>query len=233
MLKNEKVFAAALIMVGIIVLGCSIRSGLQSFADKERYVTVKGLAEKEVKADHVIMPFLYTEPGNSLEELYATIGAKNKKIMDFLLSHGISKDEITLSEPEVRDLSTNEYRENFNSRYMLTSVITLSTDKVDKAREIATSKLELIKQGVALQSDYAHQAIYQFTKLNEIKPKMIAEATRNAREAAQKFAEDSESKLGKIRSASQGQFSVDYRDEFTKHIQKVRVVTSVDYYLND
>ncbi len=93
---------------------------------------------------------------------------------------------------------------------------------------------ELLKQGIAIVAgDYQYQTTYEYTDLNSIKPEMIAEATKNAREAANKFAEDSDSKLGKIKTASQGQFSIEDRDQYTPYLKKVRVVSSIVYYLND
>jgi hypothetical protein len=90
--------------------------------------------------------------------------------------------------------------------------------------------VNLIDMGIVINNNYAS---YEFTGLNNIKPQMIENATKNARAAAEKFAKDSESKLGKIRNASQGVFSIDYRDENTPHIKKVRVVTTVDFALED
>ena len=93
---------------------------------------------------------------------------------------------------------------------------------------------ELLKQGIAISAgDYGSQVEYEFTSLNKIKPQMIEEATKNAREAAAKFAADSDSRLGKIKSAEQGYFSIENRDQYTPHIKKVRVVTSVNYFLEN
>ena len=119
-------------------------------------------------------------------------------------------------------------------RYNVTSVITITSDKVDQIRSLISSQGELLKQGVAVTSgDYRYNVQYEYTGLNKIKPQMIEEATKNARQAAEKFAEDSDSKLGKIRKAYQGQFSITDRDDNTPYIKKVRVVTTVDYSLED
>ena len=104
---------------------------------------------------------------------------------------------------------------------------------VEKVNALIKRQAELLKQGVALSNDYEYQTLYEYTGLNDIKPEMIAEATRNAREAAKKFAEDSESDLGKIKSATQGQFSIEDRDAYTPYIKNVRVVTYITYYLED
>jgi hypothetical protein len=94
--------------------------------------------------------------------------------------------------------------------------------------------VELGKQGIAISGEnYESKTVFLFTKLNDIKPVMIEEATKNARTVAEKFAQDSKSKLGRIRSASQGQFSIDDRDSNTPFIKKVRVVSTIQYYLSD
>jgi hypothetical protein len=119
-------------------------------------------------------------------------------------------------------------------RYNVTSILTVTSPKVDLVRKLNTSQSDLLKQGIAITGgDYRFQTQYLFTGLNEIKPQMIENATKNARVTAQKFAEDSNSKLGKIRTAYQGQFSITDRDANTPYIKNVRVVTTVDYYLND
>jgi hypothetical protein len=112
--------------------------------------------------------------------------------------------------------------------------MTVSSNKVDLVRKLMSQQGELLKQGVAISAnDYSNAVIYAFTKLNSVKPKMIEQATVNARAAAEKFAKDSESNLGKIKSADQGQISIEDRDANTPFIKKVRVVTSIEYYLKD
>jgi hypothetical protein len=119
-------------------------------------------------------------------------------------------------------------------RYAATSTITVYSTKVDQVRNAMTQLVELGKQGLAIAgADYEARTQFLFTRLNDIKPDMIEAATRNAREVATRFAQDSDSQLGKIRRASQGQFSIDDRDSNTPHIKKVRVVSTVEYYLSD
>lgn len=119
-------------------------------------------------------------------------------------------------------------------RYNITSVITVSSDKVDLVRELIPRQTDLLKQDIAIVSgDYRFQTKYSFTKLNDVKPQMVEEATKNARETADKFASDSKSDLGKIKTASQGQFTITNRDENTPYIKNVRVVTTIQYYLKD
>ena len=232
--SNGIVWCGLLVALGIAVAGFFVKSAIDGFKDKERIVTVKGLAEKEVPADRVIWPLVYKEVGNDLATVYNSIDQKNKTIQSFLISKGIPEAEITVSAPEIVDMQAERYVDNVRFRYNATAVVTVASDKVDLVRKLIGEQTELIKQGIALSGgDYRFSTQYMFTKLNEIKPEMIEEATKNARTSAQKFAEDSDSKLGKIRTANQGQFSISDRDANTPYIKNVRVVTTVDYYLKD
>jgi hypothetical protein len=126
-------------------------------------------------------------------------------------------------------------QENITNRYVATSVIIVSSEHVALVRSIMQRQAELMKLGIALiTEEYGKNNIqYEFTKLNDIKPEMVEESTKNARATAEKFAADSESQLGKIRRATQGQFSIQNRDVNTPHIKNVRVVSTVEYYIND
>lgn len=228
-------FEVIIITVGIIVLGYLIRSGLYVFSDKERVVVVKGLAEKEVPANKVTWPILYKDADNNLSELYNRMNKTNAKIIDFLKANGLTDKEISVNPPEIYDSSTERYGPtNARSRYNASSVITVTSDKVDLVRRLIEKQGELIEQGIVVGGeDYRYQIRYEYTGLISIKPQMIEEATKNAREAAQKFAKDSESELGKIKSAYQGQFSIEDRDANTPYIKNVRVVTTVEYFLKN
>ncbi|MDL2265064.1 SIMPL domain-containing protein [Parabacteroides sp. OttesenSCG-928-G21] len=234
--NNGNVVAAGfLIALGLFLLGYMLKSGIENFKDKERVVSVKGLAEKEVPADRVIWPLMYKEVGNNLVDLYSTMERKNAIIVDFLTKNGLSQDEITLSAPEIIDMQAERYgNDRIQYRYNVTAVLTVTSSKVELVRNLIGSQSDLLKQGIAISGgDYRYQTQFLFTALNDIKPEMIEEATKNARATASKFAEDSNSKLGKIRTAYQGQFSISDRDANTPYIKNVRVVTTVDYYLND
>ncbi len=221
--------------IGLIVMGFLLKSAIMEFKSSERVVNVKGLSEREVKADRVIWPLLFKEIGDDMLVLYERIDQNNKVIMDYLISNGISKDEVSISAPEIIDMKAERYgSQDANYRYNVTSIITVSTDKVDLVRKLISGQADLLKKGIALASgDYRYKTEYMFTQLNEVKPAMVEEATKNARQTAEKFAIDSESKLGKIKNATQGQFSISNRDESTPYIKKVRVVTNVQYYLED
>ena len=231
-MKTWKV-EAAIIAVGMVLLGVIIKWGINDFIDKERIVSVKGLAEMEVPADKVIWPLMYKDIGNDPSLLYANMEQKNKTIVKFLESNGIAKEEISIATPEVIDMQAERYgNRDIAYRYNATSVITVTSKNVDKVRKLMSEQAELLKQGIAISGgDYRYNVVYEFTGLNDVKPQMIEEATKNARAAAEKFAKDSDSSLGKIRNASQGQFSISDRDANTPYIKSIRVVTTVNYYL--
>lgn len=223
------------IMVGLIVLGLFIGKGLKRIAEKDQFVTVKGLAEREVMANKVVWPIPYYCVSNDIQALYNELDKSNSKITAFLKENGISDDEIILSTPEVTDrLAQNYTPENLTYRYQGRDVITVSSTQVDKVIKLMKEQIILMKQGVNIGTEYGYgsDATFEYTGLNEIKPEMIEEATRNARAVALKFAEDSESELGGIRNANQGQFSIS-SDATTPHIKNIRVVTTIDYILKN
>lgn len=189
----------------------------------------------EVPADKVIWPLMYKDIGTDPALLYTNMVQKNKVIVNFLKTNGIAEEEISIAPPEVIDMQAERYGErNTPYRYNATSVIMVNSKNVDTVRKLMSEQAELMKQGIAITGgDYRYNVVYEFTGLNDIKPQMIEEATRNARASAEKFAKDSDSKLGKIRNASQGQFSIENRDANTPYIKNVRVVTTVNYYLTE
>ena len=223
------------IFLGLSTLGYFFKSAIVEYKQFDRTVNVKGLSEKEYKADIVIWPITYTEVSNNLEEIYNSIDKNNEKIDNFLLSNGIEKSEITFSAPIITDKVAQQYgNEKINYRYNARQTITVYSKNIDGVRAVKTSLSKLGKQGIVFSGDnYGSRTEYIFTKLNEVKPKMIEEATKKAREVAQKFAFDSKSKLGKIKKASQGQFSISQRDKNNPQIKKIRVVSTVEYYLTD
>lgn len=227
---------AFILCVGLIIMGACIADGLTSAFQSDRIVTVKGLSEREVPADKVIWPLVYKELGNDPAEMYDRLATKNRKVIDFLKEKGIAEKEICESAIQVSDRQADSYdQNNVLYRYKATSVITVTSSQVELIRKIMQSQSELMKMGIALVTEeYGTNIVkYEFTGLNKIKPDMIEESTKNARATAEKFAKDSESKLGKIRSASQGQFSIDNRDSNTPYIKRIRVVSTIEYYIED
>ncbi len=217
---------------GLLALGICLILAVGKFTGSKRTVNVKGLATQEVAADHVTWPLVVKDVDNDLMSLYSSMSGKTDRIVSFLKANGIDSNEISIAAPTVFDRKANEYsNENIVSRYQMQQVVTVSSDNIDKVRELMSRQGELLEQGIATTSDYEYQVSFDFNGLNELKPQMVETATRNAREVAQKFADDSDSRLGKIQTASQGQFSISDRDSNTPWIKVVRVVTSVTYYL--
>jgi len=229
----------ALILAIGIFFGCrAIKQGIVQFKEMDRTVTAKGLSEKEVKADKVTWPLKFKELGNDPAELYGRIEKDNSIILEFLKSNGLTDEEISIAPPTLVDQQANmSYsNETVRYRYKANCVVTVVSKNVDLVRSLVNKQPELMRQGVTIvgnEYDDDSVASYEFTGLNDIKPEMIAEATKNARKTAERFAEDSESELGKIRTADQGQFSIESRDKNTPWLKNVRVVTTVVYYLKD
>lgn len=233
-MKNWKI-EAIIIAFGLLLIGEGIRTGLGRVSPNTRTVTVKGLAEREVPANKVIWPLVYKFLENDMSTIYERTNSMNKTIIAFLKENGIADTEITVNAPEIIDLNAERYSENRTGyRYNVTSVITVASNKVELVRELINRQGDLLKKGIApVSGDYRYNVVYEYTDLNSIKPEMIKEATKNARAAAEQFAEDSDSELGKIKKASQGQFSISDRDSNTPYIKNIRVVTTVDYFLED
>ncbi len=238
---NKSSAPAALLLGGLIALGLGalgyqLADGLLRFKALERTVNVKGLAERELPADVAIWPIKFSEADNDLGALYATLQRKNGLISAFLEQAGFAKDEIGVSAPAIVDRQAQSYGDASRAEFRFTgsSTITVYSNQVERVRNAMRGLVELGKQGVAIAGeDYGSRPEFLFTGLNAIKPAMIEEATTNAREVAEKFARDSASRLGKIRTANQGLFSIQDRDTNTPHIKRVRVVSTVEYYLVD
>jgi hypothetical protein len=226
----------AFICIGLALLGFLIAGSVTKFKALNRTVGVKGLSEREVPANIAIWPIKFREADNDLNNLFSTIQRKNAIIIEFLKRHGFKENEIFTAAPAVMDKQAQEYAESDKSKYRYSgsSTISVYTENVDLVRNTMQKLVELGKVGIAISGEtYESKTQFIFTKLNDIKPGMIEEATKNAREVAEKFAQDSKSTLGKIKSASQGQFSIEDRDSNTPYIKKVRVVSTVEYYLTD
>ena len=234
-MKNRRIYESIILAFGIIVLGFCIKWGIDDFANKDRKVTVKGLAEKEVEADKVTWPVQFKEMGNDLPELYDRIALKQQQIKTFLLKNGIKVNEIEVNAPKVIDMNADQYSVNKQPyRYNITSTMTVTSRNVKLVRSIISRQGELLKQGIAIVvGDYDSQTVYEYVSFQNMKPKMMEEAIANAESTAKQFAENSHSKINKIVSADQGQFSIENRDQNTPYIKKVRVVTTITYSLRN
>ena len=223
------------LVAGLFLFGKQLVTGALQVKALERTVSVKGLSEREVPADIAIWPVKFSVTDNTLATLYQTLASNNTLVRTFLTDQGFTADEISVSVPEIVDRQAQGYSaDQIRFRYTGSSTITIYTSRVDAVRTARDRLLELGQKGLTLSSqEYEAATEFLFTGLNTLKPAMIEEATRNAREVAEKFAQDSQSRLGKIRQASQGQFTISDRDSNTPYIKKVRVVSTVEYYLVD
>ncbi|MDE5635602.1 MAG: SIMPL domain-containing protein [Muribaculaceae bacterium] len=234
-MKDNKIVSAVIIAIGVALVGLFIKQGIDNFSYRDRIVTVRGLAEREVKANSVTWPVVYQCAANDLSTIYSDITSKSNAIVKFLKDNGVQDSEIEVIAPSVTDNQANNYSNTLPlNRYSVDGVIVVTSENVDLVTSLIKRQSELLRQGIAVVSGgWENRITYSYTDLNSIKPEMIAEATANARQAAKKFADDSESKLGKIKTASQGQFSIEDRDSYTPYLKNVRVVSTITYYLED
>ena len=234
--KNYQITLGIFFVLGMMIFGIIVRNAILKSKEFERSVTVKGLSEREYPADIVLWPIQFTEASNKLETLYNSIDKSKNIIKKFLIDSGIKESEITLSSPAITDKSAQSYGGSkvAGFRYTSTQTVTVYSKNVNMVRSLMNKLSEMGKKGIVFSGDqYQNKTEYIFSSLNSVKPDMIQEATTKAREVAQKFAEDSNSELGKIRKAYQGQFSIYSRDRNNPHIKKIRVVSTVEYYLSD
>ena len=230
-MKENRVIAAAIIAVGVICLGWFLKAGIDDFANKDRKVTVKGLAEREVPADKVTWSISTKVTGNDLPMLYESINLQTAKIKQFLKQNGLDEKEMTVNPPSISDPEAREWGDNNkNFRYIVSTTITVATNKVEQVKNAIFKQAELLKQGVAIENSNAQ---YEYASFQQMKPEMMAEAIKNAQKTAEQFAEASNARLGEIQTAGQGQFEIDNRDENTPYIKKLRVVTTITYSLKD
>lgn len=224
------------LLVGLVALGWQLGHAALAVKALERTVVVKGLSEREVPADIAIWPLTFQEASAELTGIFESIQRKNTMITEFLAGHGIPREDITIAPPAVVDQYAQSYgdKSHILYRYTGSSTVTVYSAHVQKVRDAMQDVIALGKKGVALSGEnYQGQTQFVFSGLTALKPAMIEEATMNARAVAEKFAADSQSRLGKIRAAQQGQFSIENRDSTTPHVKRVRVVSTVEYYLAD
>jgi hypothetical protein len=246
--KRNSVLAALilglLIGAGAAAGGFFIGSGFDQ-ARAERYVTVKGLVERDVTADLALWTISYTASGANLNSTNTQLQQDQKIVAAFAQAHGFDPSEIEIQPATVTDAFADAYQGNRpdpSQRYVVKGGMRIRSAKVAKVEQASQDTGDLIKQGVALGENYPQAPQYFFTKLNEIRPSMLADATRSARAVAEQFAADSHSRLGPIRRANQGVFQITGRDasgdqaqgdEQSSVAKKVRLVSTVDYYLLD
>jgi len=226
--------AGGTVALGVIGGGFFIGQGVVNANVGDRTVTVRGLAERNVKADLAVLPIRFTASGEVLSEVQAKIDADLQTTRRFLAQQGYPETAVSLGRLEVADTQSREYGGNQQGpRFILAQTVVVRTGDVDRVQATTRALNELVRQGVVLQ-DFSGPT-FVFTKLNEVRPAMIAEATRAARSGAEQFANDARTQLGPIKEATQGSFEILDRDgvgdSSQSPDQKVRVVTTVRYQL--
>ncbi|MCJ2164527.1 MULTISPECIES: SIMPL domain-containing protein [unclassified Pseudodesulfovibrio] len=231
--SSHSIITGAILALGIVA-GCWVLgNALVGFKAMDRYVSVKGLAEREVPADLAMWPISFSAAADTLPELDEALAQSRAQIMIFLKAQGLGDAEIMNAAPLIQDNQMNMPNQRPAQRYTAQAVLTVRSKDIPTVKKGMSAAGELVSLGVMLVQNWEFRPTFTFTGLNAIKPDMIAEATRNARDAAKQFAEDSGSRVGNIRRASQGYFSLEDRDQYTPEIKQIRVVTNVDYFLED
>jgi hypothetical protein len=241
MKDSSRLVSAALLAIGLVLGGLFIGQGVAKFRTADRYVSVKGLAEREVLADVALWPLRFSATHDDLAQAQARIQRSKDSIMAFLRRHGIEPSQVELQNLEVTDILANPYRSSgpIDSRFIIRQTLMVRTSEPEKIETASQDVGELVEAGVVLTSEGGPSIgpTYIFTKLNDLKPEMIKEATANARKAAEQFALDSGSRLGGIRQASQGTFVILPRDQASGVMEEnqrrkiVRVVSTIEYSL--
>ena len=226
---EKRFFSASVVALGIALAGLFVYLGICRVSDKDRAVTVKGLSTRDVRADYVVWPLKFAVSGNDLRTLYADMSRVEQTAREFFMEKGFRETEMTLGNASIDDNWSGYYDRRPENRYTLHTSLIISTADVDRVIANQGCQSALLSKGVILNS-YTWDTDYQYNGLNDLKPQMIEEATKNARAVAQKFADDAQCSLGSIRRASQGQFTVE-TDNNQPWVKHVRVVTTVDYYL--
>lgn len=221
-------------IIGMTVFGLLMGYTIRSIKQFDRFVTVRGLSEREVSADLVIWPITFTVSDNDLLYLQNQIQKSRGTVQEFLKTSGFDPSEYSNEPPQITDSESmpESYENNKRRfRYRANTSILLRSTQVAKVKNAMETSDTLVQQGIALSPDYESKPRFLFTGLNQIKPEMVQEANRNARQAAEKFAEDSDSRITTIRRASQGLFEINDLDQSSPDRKTVRVVTTVDFYL--
>lgn len=227
---KKELLSAAILAIGIALAGFFISSGIHHNANKDRAVTVKGLSTRDVMADHVVWPLSFSVQGNDLPTMYRRLAEVSRTLQDFLVQKGFDAADFANGNISVDDNWSGYYTHRPEFHYTLSTSLIVSTDKVELVVANNGCQSELLERGIIINSN-DWNLDYQYNGLPELKPQMIEEATKNARAVAQKFADDASCRLGTIRRASQGQFTID-NDPYQPWVKHVRVVTTLDYMLN-
>ena len=224
-----------IISTAVVLSSLILSLGMGKIMHTERTVSVRGLSEKEVDADLAVWKLSFSVGNNDMKELQNQILQKTDLAKIFLENHQLTQADYTVLSPEITDATVNMYSDPTHRSfdYVGKQTILIRSGNVQGVKSAAQDTIELLGQGVSVSSDWDGKVQYYFNGLNEIKPEMIAEATENARKAAEQFAHDSNSKVGKIQNATQGLFSIEDAAPGLEYKKNVRVVTTVIYSLVD
>lgn len=229
-MKKTIIISAAVVISSVI-----LALGMGKIMHTERTVSVRGLAEKEVDADTAVWKLSFSVGSNDMKDLQNQILNQTDLAKAFLEDHQLGKEDYTVLAPEITDATVSLYSDpdHRSFDYVGKQTILIRSGNVQGVKAAAQNTITLLGQGVSVSSDWDGKVQYYFNGLNEIKPEMIAQATENARKAAEQFAHDSNSKVGKIQNATQGLFSIEDAAPGLEYKKNVRVVTTVIYSLVD
>lgn len=222
-----------LLAAGLAIFGVQIGQAVKKGREFDRYLTVRGLSEREVKATLAIWPIRFAVYAEDLPQLKQTIEKTKSVVQIFLAEQGIAAESISQGLPVISDKSEERSNDEKNTlpRYKAITTLVVRSNKVDVVKQAIQRADALLEKGITLVSnEYGDRTQFLFDGVNEVKPDMIKEATANARVAAEKFAQDSKAKVGAIRRAYQGVLEIDDRDVATPEIKVLRVVTTVDFF---
>jgi hypothetical protein len=238
-----------LLAASIALAGWFVGNGVREIRTADRFVTVKGVSEREAKADLALWPILLAVPDADLATAQTRIDQNVAKVIAFLRANGVDSSEVELQGLRVTDTYANPYNQGTRQgpRFVIQQTVMVRSEKPDVIRAASQKVGDLVNAGVVLSSGPEWGPggpSYIFRRLNDLKPSMIAEATAEARKAAEQFAKDSKSRLGGIHRANQGVFVILPRDaaesqggpgmtEQAQITKTVRVVTTVEYLLRD
>lgn len=232
-MENKNFFSALIVGSALVVSAVILSLGFKTIAKPDRVVSVRGLAEREVDADLAVWPLTYKIGSNTMDEIQDGLKVRTQAAIEYLKGFGLAESDWTVQAPQVNDNRLNSYMDHRVYDLIAQQTILVRSSNVQAVKKAQENSLALLDKGIAVGQDYGQTITYEFTKLNDIKPQMIAEATASARSAAEQFARDSNSKVGKIKSATQGLFTIEAAAAGLEEKKSVRVVTTVVYLLKD
>lgn len=244
-MSNSKIISAVIISIGLVAAAVVMACAIRDFKAQDRYVTVKGLSERQVKSDLATWSLSFDISGDDLSDTLAQARSKQATVIEFLTKGGLDQSEITVGTPSVFDRQAQTYNAGDDAkqkRFVIKSSLAVRTEKVEALKALSLNVADLIEKGIVFSQTGCPDPAFSFTRLNDIKADMLSESMQNTRAAAEKFAQDSESRVGRIRRANQGVFSIQSSSQANRDggdycgvdINKnVRLVTTVDYFLKN